>query len=361
MSYGTTLEAEFFTALPNLKLYTTPEGQQALLVLLELRTWSARGLTDGFVPAFALPQATMMKDPESALELLADAGQIEAVEDGYQIDWSGQKTKNERESDQAEWARKKKHQRGNHSACPMTWTCRKAETNFAAATPVTKATAPVAPPKAQGAPKKAKGTAAAEPAYIDYEALTDPSCSLEMVQAYCDQEVRLTKAAVAGITVKAAKRGLEFRCGPDVHAISQRDPRDRTGLERAYRGAAQEAAYVLRRAINDRSEPRGWALEVDELKDNGTDWPMVFGCVWGELDGDSREGLQAIIDGLAPQFEHLALAEMVSHLLAHDDDEMVHCLREALPADTRESVMEAAREAMTRADKEARELAARIP
>ncbi|WP_040863588.1 hypothetical protein [Nocardia niigatensis] len=326
MTYGTNLQAEFFTELPQLQLRSTEDGRSALLLLLELRTWSAHARTDGHVPSYALPLATLAPNRDGALELLADAGLLEVVEDGIQIDWSGQKTKDERDAQNAQWRQRDKHKRGDHSICPMTWTCRKAKTNSAATTPVAETSAP----KKAGKPKPTATpsapvtpeipTAAAPSGYIDPDRdLCDDDGNLispEVAKAYVAQQVRLTKAAVAGITAKATTSGVEFRCGADIYAIDQRGLRDRTDLEMSYRAAARDATYALFEAINDRSASRGWKLEEDELIGSGDAWwPMVFKSVWGELDRDSRDGLQAIIDGLAPQFEHLALVALAQDML----------------------------------------------
>ena len=62
-------------------------GRSLLLTLLELRIWSERAHTVGWIPTFALRRATMHPDPERALAGLVAEGLAEAVADGWYIDW----------------------------------------------------------------------------------------------------------------------------------------------------------------------------------------------------------------------------------------------------------------------------------
>jgi hypothetical protein len=126
MSYGTTLEAEFFDESAILKLMQTLEGARAVLMLLELRTYSANAQSDGIIEGHVLRKATIHPDPDSAFELLESAGLVTVREDGARvIDWESQKTADDRHAQSEYWKLQKRHQRGNHDTCPDHWQCRK--------------------------------------------------------------------------------------------------------------------------------------------------------------------------------------------------------------------------------------------
>lgn len=127
MSYGTTLEAEFFDGLAQVRLMDTEDGRSILLALLELRTWSAKARTDGFIPTYALRRATAHTDPEAVMARLISEGLAKKVEYGWSLPWeeSSQKSATERDEERKIWKQKKQHQRGKHDLCPTSWTCRK--------------------------------------------------------------------------------------------------------------------------------------------------------------------------------------------------------------------------------------------
>jgi hypothetical protein len=125
MSYGTVLEAEFFDNPEVLKLMLTLEGARAVLMLLELRTYSASAQSDGVIEAHVLRKATIHSDPDSAFELLESAGLVMVREDGaWLLDWESQKTADERQKQNDYWKIQKRHQRGNHDTCLDYWKCR---------------------------------------------------------------------------------------------------------------------------------------------------------------------------------------------------------------------------------------------
>ncbi|MFC9768008.1 hypothetical protein [Rhodococcus jostii] len=128
MSYGTTLEAEFFNKSKVLKLMQTVDGERAVLVLLQLRQWSASDKSDGAIPSYVLRNATQHDDPESALALLVSVGLAVEIAEGWQIEWkdTGQKIAEERGEQAEYWKLQKRHQRGNHETCPNHWQRRKA-------------------------------------------------------------------------------------------------------------------------------------------------------------------------------------------------------------------------------------------
>lgn len=125
MSYGTVLEAEFFDDPSVLKLMQTPDGARAVLMLLELRTYSASAQSDGVIESHVLRKATIHSDPEAAFKLLESAGLATRRDDGARvIDWSNQKTADDRQNQNEYWRKQKAHQRGNHEQCPDYWKCR---------------------------------------------------------------------------------------------------------------------------------------------------------------------------------------------------------------------------------------------
>lgn len=129
MSYGTTLEAEFFSGLAvNKLLHGSIDDLRALHLLLELRTWSADAKSDGHIPEFILSRASGQENPRALIDILVTEGLAERVEDGWQIDWSDQKTGAARTKKEAEWKQKRAHGSGDHSLCPSTWTCRRTGT-----------------------------------------------------------------------------------------------------------------------------------------------------------------------------------------------------------------------------------------
>lgn len=311
-----------------------------------------------------------IRDRAKVIAELVDCGLWEALDvSGYQSDWTHQSTAeqdarakektNARQADMRE--RNSLCKSGDHSMCVRTnRICQQGrskaadnETSTAATTPVAKASALVVLPKVKPAQvaRTVKALAHERTPYIDYETQLfdddgNPSCTPEMARAYCDQEIRLTKAAVAGITAKATKVGLEFRCGADIYAISQRGYGDRNEFERSYRSAANQVVYTLREAINDPSEAKGMKLAEDEVMGDGRpDWPVVFECAWGELNRENREDLQEVIDRLAPQFEHLALVEMTEVLLdpRMERELAAPYILDAVPPAVKQAVMDAAR------------------
>ena len=125
MSYGTVLESEFFDKPEVLQLMQTGDGVRAVLMLLELRNWSASAQSDGVIPKYALRRATTHDDPLDGLKLLASVGLAVEAEESWSIDWSDQKSATERAEQNEYWRLQKRHQRGNHSECPSHWQCRK--------------------------------------------------------------------------------------------------------------------------------------------------------------------------------------------------------------------------------------------
>lgn len=120
------LEAEFFDSPEVLKLMQTLEGARAVLMLLELRNYSASAKSDGVIEAHVLRKATIHPDPDSGFELLESAGLTMRREDGARVlNWENQKTADDRQAQNEYWKIQKRHQRGNHATCPGHWQCRK--------------------------------------------------------------------------------------------------------------------------------------------------------------------------------------------------------------------------------------------
>ncbi|RGP48442.1 hypothetical protein AWH04_13245 [Rhodococcus erythropolis] len=105
----------------------TLEGARAVLMLLELRTYSASAKSDGVIEPHVLRKATVHPDPDSAFLLLESAGKVLKREDdgAWIVDWESQKTADDRQAQNEYWRISKRHQRGNHEQCPDHWQCRR--------------------------------------------------------------------------------------------------------------------------------------------------------------------------------------------------------------------------------------------
>lgn len=160
MSYGTTLEAEFFDDSAILKLMQTLEGARAVLMLLELRTYSASAKSDGVIEPHVLRKATVHPDPDSAFLLLELAGKVLKREDdgAWIVDWESQKTADDRQAQNEYWRISKRHQRGNHEQCPDHWQCRRGMSRKDTSKDKAQDTAPLSNRESQHKARKGKSS-----------------------------------------------------------------------------------------------------------------------------------------------------------------------------------------------------------
>lgn len=117
MAYGPIIDPDFFDSEAVLDMQTDDESRSALLVLFELMVFSMSAKSDGAIRQNALRKATMHTDPETAMALLVKFGLATETAEGWQIDWTRQKSAewvSKKQKDGADWDR---HIHDNHSAC----------------------------------------------------------------------------------------------------------------------------------------------------------------------------------------------------------------------------------------------------
>ncbi len=123
MSY-ISIEDEFWAATAEYDI-----DLEAVVLLLEMRSWSRNRGKDGFVSVGALRTSVYSSDPKKHMQQLVDSGLAIAVEGGWEIDWSHQETEEQKAARKARDAEKskkyrdlrkqpeEKHAAGDHSMC----------------------------------------------------------------------------------------------------------------------------------------------------------------------------------------------------------------------------------------------------
>ncbi|MEW1880619.1 hypothetical protein AB0O58_13085 [Rhodococcus sp. NPDC080181] len=117
MAYGPIIDPDFFDREAVLDMQADDETRSALLVLFELMVFSMSAKSNGVIRRNALRRATMHADPEAAMALLVKFGLATETNQGWQIDWTRQKSAEwvtKKQKDGADWDR---HIHDNHSAC----------------------------------------------------------------------------------------------------------------------------------------------------------------------------------------------------------------------------------------------------
>ncbi|MDV6262339.1 hypothetical protein [Rhodococcoides yunnanense] len=104
-------------------------SRSALALTTEAIVYASRSLTNGFIPRAALRRLTTSTEPEDDAEELVRAEIWTEVGDGWQIPWTGQRTREQVQEDREKDRKRKAHGRGNHSECPEYYTCRAANTS----------------------------------------------------------------------------------------------------------------------------------------------------------------------------------------------------------------------------------------
>lgn len=99
-------------------------SRSALALTTEAIVYASRSLTNGFIPRAALRRLTTSTDPEGDAEELVRAEIWTEVGDGWQIPWTGQRTREQVQEDREKDRKRKAHTRGNHTECPEWYSCK---------------------------------------------------------------------------------------------------------------------------------------------------------------------------------------------------------------------------------------------